>query len=62
MITTEPIGPDYEIEELGKQFISYTTIHQTMMPFWMFVEIQERAKSNAWAYECNRTKSTLISL
>ena len=56
------IGPDPEIEELGKQFVAYTTIHQTLMPFWRFVEIQERAKSGAWAYECNRKKSTLISL
>jgi len=54
-------GPDEEIEDLGRQFIAYTTIHQTLMTFERFMRIQERPKSNAWAYESNRGKATLIS-
>ena len=55
------IGPDYEIEALGKQFEGWKQIHHSGMTFEQYVTIHTRPRSNAWAYEANRQKTTLIS-
>ena len=54
------IGPDYEIEALGKQFEGWNKIHHSTMTFEQYCHIHTRPRSNAWAYECNRKGVTLI--
>ena len=59
------IGPDDEIEALGKQFEGWRRIHHPLYPsgmtFEQYVAIHTRPRSNAWAYQSNRQKTTLIS-
>ena len=55
------VGPDDEIESLGKQYEGWRQIHKSTMTFEQYCLIHTRPRSNAWAYQSNRQKTTLIS-
>jgi hypothetical protein len=55
------IGPDDEIEVLGRKFEGWKKVSPSTMTFEQFVAINERPRSNAWAYESNRKGTTLIT-
>lgn len=57
-----PIGPDDEIEKLGRQFEAFRKLHPELeMCFTQYISVYTPRQSNAWAYESNRSKTTLIS-
>ena len=58
----EPVGPDIEIEQYHRMFEADQKIHpHHAVGFEKFIEINTPARSNAWAYESNRTGTNLIS-